>query len=355
MGVVLMAVSSAVEPDQTQTAPKPDWLNPYYADRPEWDPYGPGQEATYAPDRPSWDPYAPHGGGAPGLVSTSPTGLVIRDDVLRYNKLYLQSGDSLTTSGTVNLGEPYTLWLHVGNWGSFVLYDRGREILSQDFIYPGWYRVDRYAEILVSHQYVFNVTGLSNEVSVSINPAGYPTTSSLVGRVVDQYGRGIPGATVQISGSEGGSFGTNANNLGYYGMDLPSGVYSMTAELSGYRFVPATAKVWSGTVSVAGKIVGYPLYGPSAARMGWLEGKVVDKNGIGIPGARVRSDDGSSVVTDASGGYMMTLNPGWHTINAEAEGLLFRSVNVHIVSGRVSQLDLTGREILVLGSGYGQR
>ncbi|MHC1594562.1 MAG: carboxypeptidase regulatory-like domain-containing protein, partial [Methanotrichaceae archaeon] len=229
------------------------------------------------------------------------------------------------------------------------------EILSQDFIYPGWYRVDRYAEILKSHQYVFNVTGLSNEVSVSINPAGYPTTSSLVGRVVDQYGSGISGATVQISSSEGGSFGTNANNLGYYGMDLPSGVYSMTAELSGYRFDSATAKVWSGTVSVAGKIVGYPLYGtdPFAARMGWLEGTVVDKNGIGVSGARVRSDDGSSVVTDASGGYMMTLNPSWHTINAEAEGLLFRSANVHIVSGRVTQLNLTGREILVLGSGYG--
>ncbi|MHC1594747.1 MAG: carboxypeptidase-like regulatory domain-containing protein [Methanotrichaceae archaeon] len=353
MGVVLMAVSSAVEPDETQTTPEPDWLNPHYADKSEWDPFGSGQEATYAPDRPSWDPYAPHGGGTPGLVSANPTGLAIRDDVLRYNKLYLQSGGSLTTSGTVNLGEPYTLWLHVGNWGSFVLYDRGREILSHDFIYPGWYRIDRYAEILVSHQYVFNVTGLSNEVSVSINPAGYSTTSSLVGRVVDQYGRGIPGATVQISSGEGGSFGTNANNLGYYGMDLPSGVYSMTAELSGYRFIPATARVWSGTVSVAGKIVGYPLYGtdPFAARMGWLEGKVVDKNGIGVPGARVRSDDGSSVVTDASGGYTMTLNPGWHTINAEAEGLLFRSVNVHIVSGRVTQPDLTGREILVLGGG----
>ncbi len=348
-----MAVSTAVEPDQTQTAPKPDWLNPYYADRPEWDPFGPGQEATYAPDRPSWDPYAPHGGGAPGLVSASPSYLIIQDDVLRPNKLYLQSGTSLTTSGVVNLGEPYTLWLYVGNWGSFVFYDRGGEILSQDFIYPGWYRVDRYAEILVSHLYVFNVTGLSNEVSVSINPAGYPTTSSLVGRVVDQYGNGMPKATVQISGNEGGSFGTNANNLGYYGMDLPSGVYSMTAELSGYRFDMATARVWGGTVSVAGKIVGYPLYGTDtfASQTGWLEGTVVDKSGTGIPGARVRSDAGSSVVTDASGGYMMTLNPGWHTINAEAEGLLFRSANVHIVSSRVTQQDLTGREILVLGGG----
>ncbi|MHC1631378.1 MAG: type II toxin-antitoxin system HicA family toxin [Methanotrichaceae archaeon] len=42
--------------------------------------------------------------------------------------------------------------------------------------------------------------------------------------------------------------------------------------------------------------------------------------------------------------------PGWHTINAEAEGHLFRSTNVHIISSRVTQLDLKGREVLVQGA-----
>lgn len=103
--------------------------NPFAADRPEWDPYGPGQESYYTPGRAAWDPYSPNRYDSPRLLSANPfapdTALSLGDEVLRPNQLYLQSGGLLVTSGQVSLGAPYTLWLYVSRWGTFDLYDGG--------------------------------------------------------------------------------------------------------------------------------------------------------------------------------------------------------------------------------------
>lgn len=342
---------------QTDTNLEPDWLNPFYADRPDWDPYAPDQESDYIPDRPSWDPYAP-GYAEPQLTSLNPLllDLTIGDDVLNPNQLYFQSGGLLATMGSVNLGEPYTLWLYVANWGPFALYDKGRLIISQDFLSPGWYKVDRYAEILQTHLYQFNSKWWSNNVTVMVRSAGYPTTYSLVGRVVDQYGNGIPGTRVKISGSGGGSFSTNADSRGYYGLNVPSGEYTVTAELTGYRFNQASARVWVGTVSVAGKVVGYPIgwsgLGPQTSyqgNLGLLEGTVTDRSGKTIPGAVVSIDGLGTVPTDYQGNYRTGLIPGWYTVDAKAPGYTFQPATVQVRANQATRLDFRGRTMLVLG------
>lgn len=334
--------------------------NPFAADRPEWDPYGPGHDSGYA-GRAEWDPYSPQSRDSPQLISADPfapdLGLSLGDEVLSPNQLYLQSGGLLVTSGQVSLGAPYTLWLYVANWGIFNLYDRGSRVLSSGFISPGWYRLDRYAETLESHLYQFNASGWSNGVEVAVNPAGYPTSYGLVGRVIDDYGNGISGARVRISGTEGGVFTTVTNALGYYGMDVPSGIYSVTAEAEGFSITTSTARVWTGTVSVAGVLVGYSSGGafyPAGSdqnEYGWLEGKAVDKVGSGIPGAKVRIDGLFSASTDADGGYWISLSPGWHSITADASGYKFSPTSVSIRPGQGSKLDLRGTKVAVLGSG----
>ena len=335
--------------------------NPFAADRPEWDPYGPGQESDYLPGRAAWDPYSPTSYDSPQLISANPFApdqdLSIGDEVLNPNQLYLQSGGLLVTSGQVGLGTPYSLWLYVANWGPFTLYDRGRRVISSGFVTPGWYRLDRYAETLESHYYQFNASGWSNGLELSVSSTGYPTTYGLVGKVVDSYGNGVPGARVRISGTEGGAFSTATNVLGYYGMDVPSGTYSVTAELEGFSFTSSTARVWTGTVSVAGILVGYPTGGafyPAGAyedEYGWLEGKVTDKTGSGIPGAKVRIDGLFSVSTDEDGGFWVSLSPGWHSITVDASGYKFSSKSVQIRSGQGSTLDFKGTKVIVLGSG----
>jgi hypothetical protein len=335
--------------------------NPFAADRPEWDPYGPGQESDYLPGRAGWDPYSPSSYDSPQLISANPfapdLALSIGDEVLNPNQLYLQSGGLLVTSGQVDLGTPYSLWLYVANWGHFTLYDRGSRVMSPGFVSPGWYRLDRYAETFESHYYQFNTTGWSNSVELSVSSAGYPTSYGLVGKVVDSYGNGVPGARVRISGTEGGVFTTVTNALGYYGMDVPSGTYSVTAELEGFSFTSSTARVWTGAVSAAGILVGYPsgeeVYptGTYQDEFGWLEGKVTDKIGAGIPGAKVRIDGLFSVSTDEDGGYWVSLSPGWHSITVDASGYKFSSASVQIRSGQGANLDFKGTKVIVLGSG----
>jgi hypothetical protein len=240
---------------------QPDWLNPFGAGRPEWDPYGPG--SPYAvPGRPVWDPYAPFGYDLFVLEEADPTkeGLTLQTNLRSVHQLYFQDARGLTVGGSVALGGPFILWAKVGAPGDFLLYDYGRLVLARSYLATGWYRITgAFAEVLGTHNYRFISAGFSsNNIMVIVAPGGYPTLYSLTGRVVDQFGQGIPGVMVTITNTEGGTFTKTTDLLGYYGMDVPSGNYIIYAQREGYRFTPSTARVWMGTVSAARTIVGFP-------------------------------------------------------------------------------------------------
>jgi hypothetical protein len=251
-----------------------DWINPYSAGRPEWDPYGPGQQPVL--ERPEWDPYGPtnypytSGSSYRGLQlqKADPFGekLTINDNVPYQNQLYVQQGAGLQSVGGVMLGDAFALWAHVAGRGDFTLYDHGRGILTQGYLAPGWYRVvGLFAGTMDPHQYQFASAGIfSNSINVAVENAGYPTSYSLTGRVVDQYGSGISGAKIIISSGEGGYFSTKTDAFGYYGMDVATGAYIITADKPGYTFTQSTANVWAGSISVARMIMGYPESGYSA-------------------------------------------------------------------------------------------
>jgi len=270
MSIVLALAISFAAPVQGITPAQatddqlvPDYLNPFAAGRPEWDPFGPGGEGVSA-DIPSWDPYGPSSASGMIVEKADPIeeGLTIEGAQRQPNQLYLQMGSSLVTSGSVNLGEGYTLWARIGRYGSFNLYDTGTNVLFQGYLAPRWYRIKGgYAEIMTSHLYTFVCGALaSNNLSISVNPGSYPLIYGLTGRVVDPNGAGIPDVTVRMSGSEGGRFTQTTNAFGYYGMDLPSGTYAITASRPGYQFTTSAARVWTGTISAARLIIGYPLY-----------------------------------------------------------------------------------------------
>ena len=363
LGLAFAAALSASGTDADDETEIEYLPNPFAADRPEWDPFGPEQESEYVPGRPPWDPYSPESYDVPQLISSDPfapeQNLSMGDEVVNPNQLYLQSGSLLVTEGAVSLGTPYTLWLYVEDWGPLSLYDSGSRVLSLGFASRGWYRLDRYAETLESHLYRFNTSTLSNSVTLSVSSAGYPSGYGLVGRVVDLYGYGIPKARVRISGSGGGVFSTLSSSLGYYGMDVPSGSYTVTAELEGFTFSTSTARVWTGTVSAAGTIVGYPAGSavsgavrPNESRAGgagWLEGVVTDMSGTPVPGATVWIDGVFSVTTDEDGGYWISLAPGWHSITVSATGYKFSSASVQIMAGQGSNLDIQGMKVIALG------
>jgi hypothetical protein len=224
----------------------PDYLSTYNAGRPEWDPFGAGQGAFSLQLLPA-DPAS--------------EGLVVAGGEKLANQLYLQRGKDLLTQGTVTLGEQYVLWARVNGKGSFVLYDYNRQILNQGYVTPGWYRINgAYANYLGAHIYRFVSAGLaSNNLSIMVGSGSYPTSFCLTGIVLDQSGQGMPGVKVIVSNNEGGKFSTMTNPVGYYAIDVATGVYLVNAEFPGYVFTQTSVQAITGLVSAARPVVGTPL------------------------------------------------------------------------------------------------
>ncbi len=253
-------MGSPVISDQTNTI-IPDYLNPYGAQRPEWDPYGPG--AVPELGRPEWDPYGP-GSDLFGLslVPADPAleGLAIEGGIKLSNQLYVQAGPQLLSRAEVPLGMPYVLWARVIGKGSFLLYDYNRQILNQGYVTPGWYKINgAYADYAGEHVYHFISAGMvSNNLSLTVDSGGYPTSFSLTGQVLDRNGQGMPGVRVTVSNNDGGRFSTMTGSGGYYAIDVATGIYLVNAEAPGYVFTQTLVQATSGMVTAARPVVATP-------------------------------------------------------------------------------------------------
>jgi hypothetical protein len=252
--------ASPIQSDKTMFVQ--DWMSPHTIDRPEWDPFGPESTSYPAADRTRWDPYGP----APidNILRLEPAtppfeNLIIQGDLRTANQLYLQKNGVLMSDGSVLLGEPYSLWAFVSNRGGFRLFDNDEIVLSQGYMTPGWYKITGlYSEILLSHEYLFVSGGIpSNRLTVLVDSGNYLRNYGINGRVVDEIGKGMSSVRIIAIGSEGGTYTTLTNPEGYYGLNLPSGVYTITAENPGYAFSRSTARTWAGTVSATQEIIGY--------------------------------------------------------------------------------------------------
>ncbi|NYT02626.1 MAG: carboxypeptidase regulatory-like domain-containing protein [Methanosarcinales archaeon] len=348
------------------TTYRPDWLNPVGADRPDWDPFAPGSGEWAG--KPVWDPYGPSYRQTLALEAADPAaeGLTVSNDPRTFNQLFLQIGNTLATEGSVFLGDPIILWTRLNGRGSLELYDKGEVILSQGYVTPGWYRIrGAYADILSYHYFILRAAGIySNNLSIGVEAGGFPTSYSLTGQVVDQTGRGMSWVSIRIVGSEGGTFTRTTDNFGYYGMDLPSGYYVIEAQKEGYRFTQSTARVWTGTISAARRILGFPLDSPAAfydtagtsgttaaattaaasagaANQGWLQGQVLDSSRQPVAQAVVGAREAQVfVLSDAGGNYELAVATGWHTITVEKPGMSFPTSTVLIQAGKTSHLDV---------------
>jgi len=239
----------------------PDYLEAYGAERPDWDPYGPG--AVPELGRPEWDPY---GAGsvslALSLVPVNPAldGLTVEGGIKLSNQLYVQAGPRLLSRAAVSLGVPYVLWARVIGKGSFLLYDYNRQVLNQGYVTPGWYKINgAYADYVGEHVYRFISAGMnSNNLSIIVDSGSYPTSFSLTGQVLDRDGQGLPGVKVIVSNNDGGKFSTATGSGGYYAIDVATGVYLVNAEAPGYVFTQSLVQATNGVVTAARPVVGTP-------------------------------------------------------------------------------------------------
>jgi hypothetical protein len=245
-----------------------DYLEAFGAQRPEWDPYGPG--AVPELGRPEWDPF---GAGsislALSLVPADPAleGLAVEGGIKLSNQLYVQMGPQLMSRANVHLGMPYVLWARVIGKGSFLLYDYNRQILNQGYVTPGWYKINgAYADYVGEHVYRFISAGMnSNNLSIIVDSGSYPTSFSLTGQVLDRNGQGMPGVKVTVSNNDGGKFSTVTVSGGYYAIDVATGVYLVNAEAPGYLFTQSLVQATNGVVTAARPVVGIPAGGSPSA------------------------------------------------------------------------------------------
>lgn len=218
----------------------------------------------------------------------------------------------------------------------------------------------------------------------SLNTINY----ELIGQVVNVSGMGMPGVTVWVISTNAGAINatgainTTTNATGYYGFNVPSGSYTLVAELPGYSFTSANATV-SRSASVAQVITGYatgtempptalPTSLPAPVQpttgnqsvpsqfytgylvggTGWVQGRIVDQGGVPIPMASIRVDGLMTAATsDEQGNYKIALNPGLHRIDADKAGYGIPPRVVPVFAGQTSTLDLIGKGTVALGTG----
>lgn len=220
-------------------------------------------------------------------------------------------------------------------------------------------------------------------------PGIFQAGQGLTGHVVDASGNGISGVNVwmiPIIPVEGIATNTTTNSTGYYSFDLPPGNYTIMAELPGYSFTASEASVQTGIASVAQEITGYPAAGnapgitgaPAGATaatspqyvqfapapvqfapgvtgwaagggVGWVQGRMMDQSGTGIPYASITVDGFQAGATDEQGNYMLALSPGMHRIGAMRSGYGIPPRVVFVNAGQTTSFNLIGKSTVSLG------
>jgi hypothetical protein len=155
-------------------------------------------------------------------------------------------------------------------------------------------------------------------VGNAVAPAG--GTFRIHGRIATSGGIAVPNVNVTRSGS---ATPVVTNSAGYYQfLNLANGTYTITPNLSGYVFNPASRSITvSGADSINNNFVGST--GSSATYR--IYGRIATSAGIAIPNVRVtRSGSTAFVTTNSAGYYIFNGVPnGTYTVTPALSGYAF--------------------------------
>ncbi|HMI89794.1 MAG TPA: carboxypeptidase regulatory-like domain-containing protein [Polyangiales bacterium] len=185
---------------------------------------------------------------------------------------------------------------------------------------------------------------LSSALAYSFFPGALPgtagvTLASVRGRVVDQRGAPIAGASIAI-----GAQRTRSREDGAFALrGLPPGNATLTVSARGYSAENAALRLRAES-SDLGEVA-------LAAGIGALRGRVLDANGIAVQGARVSVNSaGRDASCDQHGGFEFdSLPAGTLELYVQAPQWEPIVVPVVVLPGQELQLDVVLREQLPLG------
>lgn len=151
--------------------------------------------------------------------------------------------------------------------------------------------------------------------SVTIFNSG-TDSGTISGLVVDKTGAGIAGVKVTI-----GNVSSMTDSSGKYSVENVSyGTYTVTPAKTGYYFLPQTQSIMMDKSQTACKdIVGST---EPFQNMGTVTGKVLDRNGKGIPNVTMTIGE-ASTLTNSAGIYSVDMLYGSYTVSPAKTGYYF--------------------------------
>jgi hypothetical protein len=167
--------------------------------------------------------------------------------------------------------------------------------------------------------------------SITITQNSVPTTGTITGTVTDISGTVLSGATV----SSGDISVTTQANGTYTLANVPAGMQTVTALLTGFQTATRNVNITVGGTSVAN----FSL--TQAPSTGTVTGKITNvATGSILSGATVKWGS-MAVATNTSGVYTIShVTSGNQTLTASATGYLARSGSVNVAGGATATLNI---------------
>ncbi len=159
-----------------------------------------------------------------------------------------------------------------------------------------------------------------------------PFKTQIVGTVTNgTTGQPISGALIEVRGQTPQS--VNTDSVGKYAIDVVAGSYDLRASASGLGMCEVGCTVAAGSTVEQDFQLGSPN--------GTVTGKVTDSvTKKPIAGATVQSMDyGTSIKTDSSGNYSLSVTSGLQNISASASGHVFSEITVNVPAGNTISED----------------
>jgi len=194
----------------------------------------------------------------------------------------------------------------------------------------GWIPIGNYTITSGTGTATATVTnGATASITIAQNSG--PTTGTITGTVTNTSGTALSGATV----SSGNISVTTQANGSYTLANIPAGVQTVTAQLTGFQTGTQSVNVTAGGTSAANFSLS-----PSAST-GTVTGKITNINTGGILSGATVKWGSMAVSTNTSSVYTISsVTSGNQTLTASATGYLPRNGSVTVAGGATATLNI---------------
>ncbi|BDU50505.1 carboxypeptidase regulatory-like domain-containing protein [Haliovirga abyssi] len=246
----------------------------------------------------------------PGTTLNLGDTLLVANNVSLNGKVYTENGEPIVNANVV-------LYNNLNRYEVKTLQDGSYSFSLQ----PGDWNLYSYKTgFVTSNEQIQSFLPGANK-TVNITLVG--NASTITGKVLDNYNRGVIGAHLVFEGSS--IYEADTDNLGNYQISLKKGDYTVKVIKNGYT----QQKSISQSVGYGEAINLSILMNVNSSS---ILGRIEDSNGEPISGAKITAGD-SEVYSNSNGEYSLTLRDGTYNLSAYKAGYASAGKSITIGAG----------------------